>query len=675
MAIYEIQLPDGRTTEVEAPEGTARAQVLQYVQQQWESGAFAPQEPQGVESVSYWGGRPENVKFDAPEPSTVGGMVGATVGGTVAGPAGAIAGGAGGSMLGQAYEEYQKPGEMSFDNYWNIVQEGLISVGVDAATLGAGKIATPLMLKVIESYRAAGKSPQEAAKEIAELGEEEAYRRTQKLLSDAGATLTPMQFPNMSKSETIKEAFGKAGIISGRRFTENSARVNDVVNTEFNKLFDPKFSATNEDLGGSIYQIITEGKKQLGNSYRIGLDEVQGSLRSIQVSGKPAANRLKAYRNSLITDVRLVEKKVSKDVTVGIGDKAKTKTIVSRKQVPEKFYGTTDADTLKIMDDAIKDLDKVSEMNAATLIDMQKNMMTMIERRGTFGDPLYNPKAAADLAEFSKVYREAIQSSIEAANPQAAKALKELNTQFSDGLNQLIPPINKGFMTRAGNGSVDALGKIMVSQGQNLNAKNLLNSVRFAFREAAKDPKALAAMPYKTEQEAIDAVRSSYIKELMPKIDSGLDIKDYKNLADKFTNKNRRAKAKEILGDKFVPFMDLLNVMSHASTTASSSTIPSLIIRSKEYQAAGLAMGAVTTAGAVGTVGAVPAAVGALAIFGLPEILAKAATNPKHVNRIKNFAKTNFDTAAEMMEKFSLIANDIMATELSNYTMNESGTF
>jgi hypothetical protein len=687
MPVKNIQLPDGSTRKIEVPEGATEDQILGFVKQQWEAGAFsAPKEDSGfslegaIEDIAPgFLGSAERTgealtktgEFLTPEPSTAGSIIGAIAGSPLGVP-GMMGGGAVGATLGQAYEEYQKPGDMTFDNYWNAFQEGLISLGIDAATFGAGKAVTPMFRRLLESYQKIGKTPLDAAREVAELGTEESFRRTQKILSDGNATLTPTAFPNMSRAETIKESFGRAGLLSGRRFDENAAKVNQVVTDNFNQLFDPKFSVTNEDLGGAIYQIINQGKAQLGNSYRLGLDEVQASLKPIAVSGKPAAARLKNYLNSLATDVRLIEKKIKKDVTVGIGPRAKTTTITKTKQVPEKFYGTTDPDTVTLIKDAIKDLDKVSEMSASSLVEMQKNMMTLIERKGTFGDPLYNPKAAADLAEFSRVYREAIQTSVANANPKAALALKQLNKEFSEGLDQLIPPINKGFMTRASNGSVEALGKIMASQGQNLNAKNLLNSVRVAFREASKDPKALEVMPFKTEKEAIDAVRSSYIKELMPKVDTGLDVKDYKNLATKFTNKERRAKAKEILGDKFVPFMDLLNVMAQASKTETTGSIPQLIIRSKEYQAAGIAMGATVGGAAAGAISGPAAAAGALAIFTLPEILAKAATDPRHVNRIKGFSKTNFDTAAEMMEKFSLIANDIMAQELSQYLMNDS---
>jgi hypothetical protein len=241
---------------------------------------------------------------------------------------------------------------------------------------------------------------------------------------------------------------------------------------------------------------------------------------------------------------------------------------------------------------------------------------------------------------------------------------------YSSGLAELLPKINEGFIRRAGSGSYEGLGKILSSNQQTTNAKALINSIRKSYakvlHEAPKGSMAYADLPYKTADDAVNAVRASYVKELMPKIGGELDINDYARLADKFRNKNTRAKAQEVLGDKFVPFMDLLNVMSQASTKP-AGTIPSLILRSKEYGAAQLlAGGALAGGAAAGGISGVTGGLGAVAIFGVPEILARAATDPKHVNRIKAFSKTNFDTSAQMMEKFSIIANDIMGLEQLN---------
>lgn len=45
MPIYTIGLPDGREAEIEAPEGATEAEVLAYVEQQWNAGAFKAEAP------------------------------------------------------------------------------------------------------------------------------------------------------------------------------------------------------------------------------------------------------------------------------------------------------------------------------------------------------------------------------------------------------------------------------------------------------------------------------------------------------------------------------------------------------------------------------------------------------------------------------------------------------
>ena len=594
--------------------------------------------------------------MEPPEPSTIGGLVGSIGGTMVGGPMGGVAGGALGSSAGEFLERAMKPGEMTVDDYVGSVKEGLISAGIDAATLGAGKVVAPGFRKLFEMYKQTGKTPQQAATEIAELGTDEAFKRTQKFLSERGATLTPAQFGDTSKYETIKESIGRAGILSGRRYNENIKAINDAVTGEYNKLFDLTNAQAAGDLGGSMMQIITAGKEQLGKTYRQGMDEVVSTLKITPVSGKGVAQDLGNYLRKF-EEVRTVEKLVD-----------------GKKQlVQEKAYSLT-PETVNLVKDSIKELNRIVRMKGSSLLDIQKQVMNKIDEIGTFGGGVYNKAASQELAEFSRVYRESIANAVKTIDPQAATKLKDLNKSYSDGLQTLLPPINEGFVKRASKEVYDGLGKLLTSPQQASNAAAMIKSVKQAYdkvlHEVPKGSQAYAELPFKTANDAVKNIRASYVKELMPKIGDDLSVLDYAKLADKFKNKNMRAKARAVLGEQYVPFMDLLNVMSQASTKP-AGTIPTLIVRSKEYQASGAIAGGLLTAGSVGAISGTTAGVGALAIFGIPEIFAKAATNPKYVNRLKGFSKTKFDTAEEMMQKFSVIANDIMAEELSQY--NEVG--
>ena len=603
------------------------------------------------------------LKEAAPEPSTIGGMAGATVGTMIGGPAGGVAGSFLGTAGGELIEKAMKPGEMTIEDYVDAGVEGAVAAGIDVATLGIGKMAggtlrkagsailerSPQLRQILEGYKAANVPPQQAFQEIAEVGSEEAMKRSQQFLSERGATLTAAQFPNATKAESIKEAIGRSGFLAGRNFNENAARVNTAVNDEFNKLFSFSESVDQSTLGSSLNTIIQTGKEQLGMTYKQGMAEVTQGLSKKQVSGKPVAGSLKEF---------LEDYKSKRTVEVFDNGVKKLK--------KENFY-SLQPKTREVIEKAIGDLDKTVNMDSKTLLDMQRLVMAEIDEIGTFGTPGYNAPASVELAKFSKAYREAVQRTLQSVDPKAANKLKQINKTYSEGLSNLFPPINESFVKKAGKEGFQSLGKLLTSQGQIDNAKALMNSVRTAYakvlHEVPKGSKEYAKLPYKTPAEAVDAIRSSYVKELMPTAgDEVIDITTYSNLAKRFQNKNVQAKAKEVLGDKFVPFMDLLNTIDAASKVPEGA-IPSLFIRSKEYaalQGKDVAGAPLAKAGA------------ALTVFGIPEILAKGATNPKHVNRIKGFAKTKFDSAEEAFQKFSIIANDIMAPELEQLGQNVS---
>jgi hypothetical protein len=598
--------------------------------------------------------------------------------GIAAGSVGAFAG----EMIGQATEENRS----ELDWAEGFIQAGT-AAGLDVATLGLGKfVAKPLagmagtglekvspkFKQFMDTMRAAGKTPEQAANEVAELGTDESFRRTQKFLSDRGATLTPGQFPDATKAQVISENISNAALGGTGVFAENLAKVNQAVNKEFEDLFVPEKAMANLDIGNAMTQIITSGKQALGATYRKGLDEISPVFKRTAISGKPIAAKLQAYLDGYSTiEKREVLKKGKPVYRDG-------------EQVlrSAKYYEDLPEDAVSLIKGSINDLKTVVEMPTSNLIDRQKALMDKIAEMSDMTQTTnYKPKAAAKLSEFSRIYREAVAEQLKRVDPKAAAAFKDLNSQYADGLATLLPPINKSFVTRADKDAFEGLGKILTSTESTSNAQALLNSLRKAY--SVTDKAELENLPFKSADEAIDAIRSSYIQKTVSDLGGEFSVEKYANLANKFKNKDMQAKAKAVLGDKYVPFRDLLNVMSQAGAKPSGN-IGQLAIRTQEYQSLRdtVRMGqGILGAGGVGAAGsaavmsnpftAVGAAVGAAAIFGVPRVIAKAATNPKYVNKLKLFENTKFKTADEMMAKFAVIADDIMAEELKDYYLNE----
>jgi hypothetical protein len=606
---------------------------------------FKMPEGKGAADVGYFSGMPKRTQLEAPSATTVGGVAGGVLGSTL-GPAGAMLGSAAGSGLGELYSRSEPGKEFTEEDYFAAVKEAGISLGLDIATLGAWKLAAPSVKSAIYSFMQAGKSPQEAAKEIAELGSDEAVRRTQDFLSERGATLTTSQFPNATEAQKISEAIGRAGFFSGRKFDQNFEAVNKAVNDEFNKLFDFSKVGSDADIGGAMLQVIETGKKQLGMTYRQGMDEVRNKLVATTLSGKPVANRLKAYLKQF-EDTRSVEKMVD-----------------GKKQVvSEKGYSIS-PESVNLIKETISDLDRVVEMKGSSLLDIQKQIMNKIDEMGDFNSGVYNSTAARELADFSTALREATQGQLTKVAPQAASQLKQVNNIYSDGMKNLLPPINERFVKTANKDAYEGLGRVLIKSGKTTNAKALLNSIRTSYakvlHEVPKGSQEYLKLPYKTANEAVDAVRASYVKELMPTVgDEVLDIGTYATLAKKYQNKTLQENAKEVLGDKFVPFMDLLNTMAQASKVPDGA-IPSLFLRAKEYSTLQGGAAQAPLLGKVATAGS---------IFGIPELLARGATNPKHVNKIKAFSKRKFKSTEDMLKAWTIIANDIVEDDTTHATM------
>ena len=111
---------------------------------------------------------------------------------------------------------------------------------------------------------------------------------------------------------------------------------------------------------------------------------------------------------------------------------------------------------------------------------------------------------------------------------------------------------------------------------------------------------------------------------------------------------------KAVLGADYPKVKQLINLMSEASEKPQSN-LGELFLRNKEYQVLGIT-GALVSGAAVPVVGPI---IGASAIL-IPNVLAKAATNPKHVNKLLAYDKAKFATEQKRDVALSLIVSDIV---------------
>lgn len=604
-----------------------------------------------------FGGFGEGVAEWAVEnPTASGGLIGGTLG-MALGPVGSIVGGAAGSGIGSLIESSRQKEVMSTEDYKKAAEEALFSLGVDVATIGMGSL---VKTGYFAAKQALGMTPKEVANEIAELGSQESYKRTQKILKDRGATLTPSQFGDSTLRQRIMENIGRVGIFAGRRFDDNVDKVNNAVAKEFDNLFNVHNAQSVDELGQAFNSIIQEGRKGLNNLYGFEMQQVRGMLGGKTVNPSYLADGLDAYLKGF---------SFPKKVEVFNPETGATE-IVTRMQ------STLDPKTLSVIQDQLNMLRNVKEIPATNLIDIQRMLNAKVDEIGSFGTEAYSKNASRELADFSSFFRDAMSSQISKASPEAAGRMKSANRAFTQIAEQLMPKMNDNFVSKANKDVYEGLGKILISNTNASQSRALITQLEQAFK--LMDKEQLAKAPFKTADEALDVVRSSYVKNLMPSLGEGGDfsIDAYKNLAHRFKNPSERKRLAAVMGNKMVPFMDLLNVMSQASMKPKSN-LPSLIMRNKEYAAAGAGVaigGGILSGGSLPAVGA-GVLTGAAAVFSLAEIFARAATNPSAVSRLKKFNQTKFEKTTDMITAFNVIANDLVKDDFAAKMGEMGGTF
>jgi hypothetical protein len=478
------------------------------------------------------------------------------------------------------------------------------------------------------------------------------------MLQRRGATLTPSQFGDSTLLQRLKENIGRVGIFAGRRFDDNAAKVNEAVGKEFDHLFGVHQAQSIDELGQGFNAIIQEGRKGLNNLYEFELNSVKGLLGGKQVDPSYLADGLDAY---------LKGRSFPKKVEVVDPDTGAVELVT-------RYESTLNPKTVAVIQEQINMLRNVREVPANSLLDIQRMLNAKIDEVGSFGTEAYSKNASRELAEFSTFFRDAMAAQIAKASPEAAGRIKAANKAFSQITEQLMPKMNDTFVSKANKGVYEGLGKILVSNTNASQSRALINQLKQAYK--LMDKEQLAAASFKSADEAIDVVRSSYVKSLMPSLGGDdFTIETYKNLAQRFKDKSVRARAAAVLGDKYVPFMDLLNTMSQAAVKPKGN-LPTLIMRSKEYAAAG-AVGGMAGGLATGAGMGAGASVltGAAALFGMAEIFARMATDPAAVTRLKKFNQSKFESTADMITAFNVIANDLVKDDVADKMGEIGGTF
>jgi hypothetical protein len=562
-----------------------------------------------------------------------GALVGIAGGAAVGGPPGAIVGGIiggmGGSAGGSLLSDYFEGEEL---NYANAVNEGLISGGIDIATLGLGKAIKPGYFAMKEAL---GFTPKETAEQIlqqaklgGEPGSRESLMASQNILMREGATLTPFQTGMATGGQIIQEKIARAGLISSNVMEKNMENVNNVVRESIQEVV----GRAGTDLysnpavfGDNMYQVIRGGKDSLQELYGLGLNEVSTELGTKIVPTAPIKNTLEQF---LVQNQR-------------------------------EFGSKLRPQTVKYIEEKIALLGDVKSMKATSMLDFEKILKEDIKQFGTFGSEVYNTSVEFQLGQLSRELDTTIGGIVEKASPAASAKYKGIQKQYAEGIQNLLPEVNERFITGASKGHYEKLGEMVIFNGSTDQIGAMYKSIDTAYdlagRAGAKN------LPFASADEAKEAIKQGFLKEKFKILDQGVadfDIRKYAHLADEFNTPREAARLRAVFGNDYPHVKQLLNIMKEASVTPKSN-IGELALRGKEYQAlaAGASLGSGLVAGGAASGAGIAAGVGVLFT---PIFMAKAATNPKNVAKILAFEKKKFTTSAALEIAAANLVADIM---------------
>jgi len=646
--LYDVDLPNGETV-YNVPVGTS----YEVVQDLAISGGlatiedFAPKPTPAEEDAPWYQDVGNFLKKNMEIPLGLGGSLAGAAAGSPLGPpgmvAGGIIGGSVGSGAGSLTSDVLEGKELDFQS---AVKESLISAGFDVATLTLGKVLKPAYLS---AKAALGYTPKEVAQQImkegAETGSTESLKATQKILEEGGASLTRYQTGQASSLAVFAEKLGDAGLLSGREATGNAAKVNQATQSALNDIanaVDLRTGASPAELGEAMFDIISAGRSALTDSYGDGLDSIGSRVVNKTVNTGGIKKQLELFlKNNSETTSELVDGKLMSK-TVSMLDDA-TVAYIKKELAGTLEYGN---------------------MSAQALIRVDKMMSAQMRQFGTKGTNNYNTVADTELIKLQGILKESFINTLKQADPKVAKEYAVLKNSYKEGLSGLLPVLNKNTVMRAEIGDYEALGKLLTKQTNSSKVQGFMNSIDEAYKQIGKREGLPSEIAYGTAKEAKQVIRQSFLKDLIPKLDSpDFDVSDYRKLASQFSKPDADKRLKVIMGEDYGRVKQLFNLFSEASKKPEGN-FGTLFLRGKEFSAIqGLpsAVGAGLGAAAAGTTGAIlGAAIAPSVILTVPIFLAKAASNPKAVNKLLAFEKMTFKSP-EAMEKFaSFIISDTM---------------
>ena len=531
--------------------------------------------------------------------SSIGGAVAGAAAGSVLGPVGTIVGGVAGGALGAfggTLAEQEVKGEEI--DVSKATEEAAMSAAIDVATFGAGKVLRPIAKALgVTPDSVLGRLLPTDAKDL-KLGSLESRRQTQQILEEGGGTLSASQTGQASVLRKLGENISEQGILSGRQARQRTLKNAEILEQRAQQMIDdidPSLAGSTDEVGMSIYNIISTGREAAFDVYDTQLTKIMSEYGTTPMSTKRMRDAIDNF--------------LDENSASGIGTTLTDGTLAAIKDIKKLYEG------------------KVLPLDS--IMKAQKIVNREIRSAGQFGGGKFNTDVERELTELNNVLKDAVLATMKVRNPKLATDYTILNKTYGDTMNSLLPEINQNIVSAAGKQDYQTMGTLLMKATNISRVEAMMNSIDTAFKAlSSAKPATLAKLNVKTPEQAKSIIRQSYLADFFGQAIEEGNIYKLSNVAKSLGRPTTEKKFKAILGDQYVPFKALMNAIAESGGKTGGSIL-GLALRSRE---AGIITGGqfqTSVAGEIyGKLGM------AASVLGIPEILGRISTNRKAVKKL-----------------------------------------
>jgi len=452
-------------------------------------------------------------------------------------------------------------------------------------------------------------------------GSVESKLQTQDYLQERGGTLLASQTGRQGVFGRFGEGIANVGTASKGVMVSVFDRNADIFAGGFREMIndiDPLLARTQSGLGEALVGVVKDSEVALKEYYGKALDEIVTRAGPTPINVSQISSAIdKVFADNTSTIMTHLSK----------GTQKLLRESADHLQYESVILNPTTLNPFRLAKTA----------NVETLIQYQRSLTREIETmRPSVLNPTGNAVAFRELSIMEGQVKEAISATISRNSPEAAQAYKELNKFYGQTLSNLYPDlISNNIIAAAEKGGYESLGRLVVGATDINKVRSLMGTIDTAFIAFEKRGGEYLG-DINTPERAKALIRQSFLQDtLTKKITDGVDVAGLTRIADNLGDPRTEELYKAILGEGYGGFKALMNGLKETSEGVPSEFM-SLSLRGREM-AAGMntvtSISSVSAAG--GFLGGVPGILAAnLAVFGVPYVLAKVATNPVAARRL-----------------------------------------